>query len=62
MEIGQEVEAKIIDIDDEKQKISLSIRALIEDAEKADAAAAEEPASETDVDAPVEADAAADAE
>ncbi len=62
LEIGQEVEAKIIDIDDEKQKISLSIRALIEDAEKADAAAAEEPASEPDVDAPAEADAAADAE
>lgn len=37
LEIGQEVEAKIIDIDDEKQKISLSIRALIEDAEKAEA-------------------------
>lgn len=36
LEIGQEVEAKIIDIDDEKQKISLSIRALIEDAEKAE--------------------------
>ena len=50
LEIGQEVEAKIIDIDDEKQKISLSIRALIEDAEKA----------EQD-DAP-EADTAADAE
>ncbi|MBQ7660529.1 MAG: 4-hydroxy-3-methylbut-2-enyl diphosphate reductase, partial [Clostridia bacterium] len=34
LEIGQEVEVKIIDIDDEKQKVSLSIRALIEDAEE----------------------------
>ena len=28
--IGQEVEAKIIDINDEKKKVSLSIRALLE--------------------------------
>ena len=31
LEIGQVVNAKIIDIDDEKHKISLSIRALLED-------------------------------
>ena len=38
LEIGEEVEVKIIDIDEEKQKVSLSIRALIEDAEAAAAA------------------------
>ena len=38
LEIGQEVDAKIIDIDTEKRKISLSIRALLEEnAEKAEA-------------------------
>lgn len=31
LQIGQEVEAKIIDIDPEKQKVSLSIRALLRD-------------------------------
>ncbi len=38
LEIGQEVEVKIIDVDDEKEKVSLSIRALIEEAEKEAAA------------------------
>ena len=58
LEIGEEVEVKIIDIDEEKQKVSLSIRALIEDAE---AAAAEEAAE--DAEAVAEADEApADAE
>ncbi|MGN1014387.1 MAG: 30S ribosomal protein S1, partial [Butyricicoccus sp.] len=33
LEIGQEVEAKIIDIDMEKKKVSLSIRALLRDEE-----------------------------
>lgn len=33
LEIGQEVEAKIIDIDPEKKKVSLSIRALLQDDE-----------------------------
>ena len=33
LEIGQEVEVKIIDIDEEKEKVSLSIRALLEEAE-----------------------------
>ena len=37
LEIGQIVDARIIDIDDEKQKVSLSIRSLLEEA----AAAAE---------------------
>ena len=31
--VGQEVEAKIIDINDEKKKVSLSIRALLVDGE-----------------------------
>ena len=29
LEVGQQVEAKIIDINDEKKKVSLSIRALL---------------------------------
>jgi 4-hydroxy-3-methylbut-2-enyl diphosphate reductase len=33
LQIGQEVEAKIIDIDPEKKKVSLSIRALLQDEE-----------------------------
>ncbi len=44
--VGQSVEAKIIAIDDEKQKVSLSIRALIEPA----AEAAEEAATEEEDD------------
>ncbi len=52
LEVGQTVDAKIIDIDEENQKVSLSIRALIEEA-KADAEAM--PAEETaEVEAPVE--------
>ena len=39
---GQEVEAKIIDVDAENKRISLSIRALIEPAAEAEEAAAEE--------------------
>ena len=55
LEIGQEVEVKIIDIDEEKEKVSLSIRALIEEAEA--------PAAEEVVEAPVAEEApAADAE
>lgn len=43
LEIGQVVDAKIIDIDDEKQKVSLSIRALLDEAQAAmEAAPAEE--------------------
>ncbi len=33
LKVGQEVEVKIIDIDDEKQRVSLSIKAVSEDAE-----------------------------
>jgi len=33
LEIGQEVDVKITEIDNEKQKVSLSIRALLEEAE-----------------------------
>ncbi len=35
LEIGQVVDARIIDIDDEKQKVSLSIRSLLEEAASA---------------------------
>ena len=35
--VGQEVEAKIIDIDTEKNRVSLSIKALMEDNETLDA-------------------------
>ncbi len=58
LEVGQVVDARITDIDEENQKVSLSIRALIEEA-KADAEAmpeeaVEETAEETPVEAPVE--------
>ena len=48
LEIGQEVEVKIIDINEEKEKVSLSIRALIEEAEApvVEEASAEEAAAE----------------
>ena len=46
LELGQVVDAKIIAIDEEKQKISLSIRALIEDAEAEAAAMPEDYAEE----------------
>ena len=36
LEIGQVVDAKIIEIDDEKKKVSLSIRALLEEAQAAE--------------------------
>lgn len=42
LEIGQVVDVKVIDIDTEKRKISLSIRALIEEAHAAEDAAASE--------------------
>ena len=52
LEVGQTVDARIIDIDNENQKVSLSIRALIEEAKAAEAAM---PAEETaEVEAPVE--------
>ncbi|MBQ8276605.1 MAG: bifunctional 4-hydroxy-3-methylbut-2-enyl diphosphate reductase/30S ribosomal protein S1 [Clostridia bacterium] len=43
LSIGQEVDVKIIDINEEKHTVSLSIRALLEEAE-----AVEEPAAEAD--------------
>ncbi|MBE6575987.1 MAG: bifunctional 4-hydroxy-3-methylbut-2-enyl diphosphate reductase/30S ribosomal protein S1 [Ruminococcaceae bacterium] len=43
LELGQEVDVKIIDINEEKHTVSLSIRALLEEAE-----AVEEPAAEAD--------------
>ena len=51
LEVGQVVDVRITDIDDEKQKVSLSIRALLEEAAAAAEAmpeeyAAEEPATE----------------
>jgi 4-hydroxy-3-methylbut-2-enyl diphosphate reductase len=39
LEVGQVVDAKIIDIDNENQKVSLSIRALIEEAKAVEEAA-----------------------
>lgn len=46
LSVGQEVDAKIVAVDEEKHKISLSIRALIEDVEKENAEAeAEAPAT-----------------
>lgn len=42
LEIGQIVDAKIVDIDTEKQKVSLSIRALLEEAKAAAEAMPEE--------------------
>ncbi len=41
LQIGQTVDAKIIDIDNEKQKVSLSIRALLDEAEAVEAPAEE---------------------
>ena len=51
LEIGQSVDAKIIEIDNEKQKVSLSIRALLEEVAAAEAAM---PADEAVEEAPVE--------
>ncbi|MBQ9415254.1 MAG: 4-hydroxy-3-methylbut-2-enyl diphosphate reductase [Clostridia bacterium] len=53
LEIGQNVDAKIIDIDYDKKKVSLSIRALIEEARAAEAEEAEE-ASEQAEEAPAQ--------
>ena len=46
LEIGQVVDARIIEIDDEKKKVSLSIRALLEEAAEAAEAMPEEFATE----------------
>ena len=57
LEVGQVVDVKITEIDDENRKLALSIRALVEEKEKAERAAAE--AEER---AQAEAEAAAEAE
>ncbi|MBQ9802012.1 MAG: 4-hydroxy-3-methylbut-2-enyl diphosphate reductase [Clostridia bacterium] len=49
LEIGQAVDAKIIEIDSEKQKVSLSIRALLEEVAAAEAAMPEDVAEEAPV-------------
>ena len=49
LEIGQVVDAKIIEIDDEKQKVSLSIRVLLDEAQAADEAMPEDYADEAPV-------------
>lgn len=54
LEIGQCVDAKIIEIDNEKQKVSLSIRALLEEVAAAEAAMPEDVAEEAAEEAPVE--------
>ncbi len=46
LKVGEEVQAKIIDIDNEKKRVSLSIRALIAKEEAVEEAAAEEVAEE----------------
>jgi len=51
LEIGQVVDAKIIEIDDEKQKVSLSIRVLLDEAQAADEAMPEEVVEEVAEDA-----------
>ncbi len=53
LEIGQVVDVKIIDIDDERQKVSLSIRALLEEARAAEEAMPEDEAVEAE-EAPAE--------
>jgi 4-hydroxy-3-methylbut-2-enyl diphosphate reductase len=58
LEVGQIVDAKIIDIDSENQKVSLSIRALIEEAKSL----AESMANEVEDDTAPEAETASDAE
>jgi len=49
LEIGQSVDAKIIEIDSDKQKVSLSIRALLEEVAAAEEAMPEEFAEEAPV-------------
>ena len=54
LEIGQTVDARILDIDNEKQKVSLSIRALLDEAQAEAEAMPEEVAEEEATEAPVE--------
>lgn len=48
LEIGQNVDAKIIEIDNDKQKVSLSIRALLEEVAAAEAAMPEDVAEDAE--------------
>ena len=48
LEVGQVVDAKIVEVDDEKKKVSLSIRALLEEAKALAEAMPEEEAVEAD--------------
>ncbi len=50
LKVGDVVEAKIVGIDDEKQKVSLSIRALLPEPEVTEATVEEAPADETPAD------------
>ncbi|MBO5374323.1 MAG: bifunctional 4-hydroxy-3-methylbut-2-enyl diphosphate reductase/30S ribosomal protein S1 [Clostridia bacterium] len=61
LKVGDVVEAKVVGIDDEKQKVSLSIRALLPEA-PAEEAVAEEVAEPVAEEAPAEAVETADAE
>ena len=54
LEIGQNVDAKIIEIDNDKQKVSLSIRALLEEVAEAEAAMPDEVAYADEAEAPLE--------
>ena len=56
LEVGQVVDAKIIDIDNEKQKVSLSIRALIEEAKASEEAMPEDYTEAAEVEAEAEAE------
>ena len=51
LEIGQIVDAKIVEIDDEKKKVSLSIRVLLEEAKALAEAMPEEETAEEAVEA-----------
>jgi 4-hydroxy-3-methylbut-2-enyl diphosphate reductase len=55
LQIGQIVDARITEIDDEKQKVSLSIRSLLEEAAAAAEAMPEEFAAEEEA-APADAE------
>ncbi len=61
LEIGQTVDAKIVEVDDEKKKVSLSIRAILEEAQALAEAMPEDEAAEEVAEA-VEAVEATDAE
>ncbi|MBR4071563.1 MAG: S1 RNA-binding domain-containing protein, partial [Clostridia bacterium] len=54
LNVGDVVDAKVTAIDEENRKISLSIRALIEDAKAAEEAAAEEVLAEVNAEADAE--------